>query len=94
MCKTLNEETVMITVKFITFMQRYSGKKYVEMDLPRDFGHALELILKRFNIPWKNQLEKSAFILINSTPYQIFQKNRQLLNPDDTITFIPIISGG
>jgi len=75
-------------------MQRYSGKREIKMEVPRDPRQAINLIINRFHIPWKENLEKSSRIFINKKFSHVFIKSGELLNPDDTIAFIPISSGG
>jgi molybdopterin converting factor small subunit len=88
-------ECVLITVKFISIMQKYAGnKREVEMELPTDPAQAIHLIINHFQIPWKDNLEKSTRIFINQTPNDPFVDSGQRLKDKDTIAFIPISGGG
>lgn len=64
------------------------------MEVPRDPHQAINFIIDRFHIPWKDHLEKSSRIFINKNFSEAFIKSGELLNPDDTIAFIPISGGG
>ena len=87
-------ETVRTTVKFLTFMQKYSGIREIEMELPRNLSRALDHIINRYNIPWKGNLEKNGAILVNGRHYQTVLKTGEQLSENDTIVFVPIIGGG
>ncbi len=86
--------TVPITVRFITIMQRYSGQREIKMDLPHDPNQAIEIIIDKYHIPWKDNLEKRARIFINKKFSNAFIKSGERLNADDVIAFIPISGGG
>ena len=64
------------------------------MDLPHDPSQAIEIIVDKFHIPWKDNLEKRARIFINKKFANAFIKNGERLNADDVIAFIPISGGG
>lgn len=87
-------ETVAITVRFITIMQRFSGQRELQMEVPPDPSQALEIIIDKFNIPWKDKLEKSSRIFINKQFYEKFIESGQKLNAGDVIAFIPMSGGG
>lgn len=87
-------ETVAVTVRFVTIMQRYSGQRELQMDVPSDPSQALSVIIDRFNIPWKDKLEKSSRIFINKQFHEQFIESGQKLNAGDVIAFIPMSGGG
>ncbi len=87
-------DTVQVTVRFMTIMQRYSGKREMSMKLPHNPSRALDIIFDRFHIPWKGNLEGSTRIFINGESDKSFIKSGKLLKAEDTIAFIPISSGG
>lgn len=87
-------DCVSVTVRFITLMQKYSGQRDFKMDLPDDPGKAIETIIERFDIPWKDQLEKRTRIFINKQFAETFIKRGEKLKTDDLIAFIPISGGG
>jgi|GEM_PF-777149 len=87
-------DTLTVTVRFITIMQRYSERREVQMDVPSDPCQALALIIEQFRIPWRNKLEKSTRIFINRQFYEKFIANRQKLKAGDIIAFIPMSGGG
>jgi molybdopterin converting factor small subunit len=88
------EEQITVTVRFITLMQRYSGEREIQMDLPQDPHRAIQAIIDAFRIPWKGNLEKSSRIFINKQPMDMFIRDKALLNAGDVIAFIPISGGG
>ncbi len=92
----MTSDAVQVTVRFITIMQRYSGKgnREVEMELPPEPSQAVDLIIERFQIPWKDNLEKQVRIFINSVVYDSFLETGERLKEGDTIDFIPISGGG
>ena len=94
--KAMTSDTVRITVRFITIMQKYSGsgKREVEMELPREPDQAVDLIIKRFDIPWKDDLEKYTRIFIGRVAYDSFVESGKRLETGDTIAFIPLSGGG
>jgi len=87
-------DSVSVTVRFITLMQKFSGQRDLRMDLPRDPGKAIETIISHFDIPWKDQLEKRTRIFINKQFAESFIKKGEKLETDDLIAFIPISGGG
>lgn len=87
-------ETVVVTVRFITIMQRYSGQRELQMKVPKDPGQAIDLIISQFNIPWKDKLEKSSRIFINKQSFEKFIDNKHDLMTGDVIAFIPMSGGG
>ncbi len=87
-------ETVTVTVRFVTIMQRYAGKRELQMELPSDPGRAIAIILDKFHIPWKDKLEKSTRIFINKQFSEKFIDNKQILKAGDVIAFIPMSGGG
>ena len=87
-------ETVTLTVRFVTIMQRYSGQRELQMVVPTDPNQALSAIIDKFSIPWKNNLEKSSRIFINRQFYEKFLQSGQKLNAGDVIAFIPMSGGG
>ncbi len=95
--KTQKNQTdcVSITVRFVSIMQKYSGnKKEVRVEVPTDPAQAIHLLINRFQIPWKDNLEKSTRIFINQTLDNLFVDRGQRLKDKDTIAFIPISGGG
>ena len=87
-------ETVAVTIRFVTIMQRYSGQRERKMDVPSDPSQALSVIIEKFSIPWKDNLEKSSRIFINRQFYEKFLQSGQKLNAGDVIAFIPMSGGG
>lgn len=75
-------------------MQRYSGQKEVNLQLPANPQQAVKGIIEKFQIPWSGQLEKSTRIFINKQEFNDFLRSGQLLKPEDIIAFIPISGGG
>ena len=88
------QDSVSVTVRFITLMQKYSGQRDFKMDLPSDPKKAIEIIIARFDIPWKESLEKRTRIFINKQFAESFIKRGEKLKTDDLIAFIPISGGG
>lgn len=90
-----NADCVSVTVRFISIMQKYAGnKREVELELPTDPAQAVDVIINRFQIPWKDNLEKSTRIFINQQLYSQFVDSETRLKAKDTIAFIPISGGG
>ena len=87
-------ETVTVTVRFVTILQRYSGQRELQMDVPPDPSQAVTVIIDRFSIPWKDKLEKSSRIFINKQFYEKYIESGQKLNAGDVIAFIPMSGGG
>ncbi|MGB6338864.1 MAG: hypothetical protein WBF32_03745 [Candidatus Aminicenantaceae bacterium] len=87
-------DSVSVTVRFITLMQRFSGQRDLKMDLPSDPSLAIETIITHFNIPWKDNLEKRTRIFINKQFVESYIKRGEKLKKDDLIAFIPISGGG
>lgn len=81
-------------MRFITLMQRYSGQRNMDLDLPLDPQAAIDTVIARFQIPWKDNLEKSARIFINREFAHTFIDSGKKLQDGDTISFIPISGGG
>ena len=91
----MTPDTVQVTVRFITIMKKYSGsKREVEMELPREPDQAVDHIVNRFHIPWKDNLEKYTRIFINGVVHDSFVESGERLKAGDTIAFIPISGGG
>ena len=92
----MTPDAVLVTVRFITIMQRYSGKgrREVEMELPPDPDQAVALIIERFQIPWQDNLERQARIFIEGLTYDAFLESGLCLKGGDTIAFIPLSGGG
>ncbi len=92
----MTSDTVPVTVRFITIMQRYSGKgnREVEIELPPEPSRAVDLIIERFQIPWKDNLERQVRIFINDMIYESFLESGERLKGGDVIAFIPISGGG
>lgn len=89
------KNTAKIKVRFITIMQKYSGRKReVQMDLSPEPEQAIDFIIDRFHIPWKDNLEKFTRIFINKELSQVFVKSGKHLEDGDTIMFIPMSCGG
>ena len=89
-----NNKKIMVRVRFITIMQRYSGQKEIRMELLPNPFQAVKYIIDKFQIPWSGQLEKSTRIFINKKELNDFLRSGELLKPGDTIAFIPISGGG
>ena len=86
---------VSVTVRFVSIMQKYSGnKREVQVEVSSDLAQAIDLIINRFQIPWKKNLEKSTRIFINQRLYDQFDDSGQQLKDNDNIAFIPISGGG
>jgi molybdopterin converting factor small subunit len=85
---------VAVKVRFITLMQRFSGKREIRMELPSDPDLAIDTIIQQFRIPWKDNLEKSTRIFINKKFSDAFIKSGDQLKDDDVIALIPISGGG
>lgn len=92
--KKMTQKTACVHLRFITLMQRYSGKRDMDLDIPIDPEAAITAVIKRFNIPWKDHLEKSARIFINKEFAETFIKSGKVLQDGDQISFIPISGGG
>jgi len=90
----MNTNTIHVTVKFITIMQKYSGNRELLLELPSNPAKAIKSIICKFDIPWENKLEKSTRIFINGTHYESFLKSGKTLKEQDVIAFIPISGGG
>jgi molybdopterin converting factor small subunit len=76
-------------------MRKYSGeKREVQVEVPTDPAQAIRFIIDRFQIPWKDDLEKSTRIFINQRLNDPFAGRGQPLKDRDTIAFIPISGGG
>ncbi len=88
-------KTVKVKVQFIGLTQRYSNdKREIEMDLPADPKEAIDSIIKQFQMPWKNDLEKITRIFINNLIFENFTKKEELLKPGDIVAFITLSGGG
>ncbi len=86
---------VSITVRFVSIMQKYSrDQREVEMEVPANPAEAIHLIIDHFQIPWKDDLEKSTRIFINQRLNDPYVDLGQPLKDRDTIAFIPISGGG
>ncbi len=92
--KSVASDTVPVTVRFISILKEYSGGREIEMDLPRDPATAIDIIVDRFQMPWKDQLEKSSRIFINKELSDVYIQNGGLLDARAVIAFIPISGGG
>ena len=92
----IGSDVVQVTVRFITIMQRYSGKglREVEMALPSEPRQAVDLIIECFRIPWMGELENWVRIFINGVIDQAFFESGEYLKGGDIIAFVPISSGG
>jgi len=64
------------------------------MHLPTDPQEAIDVLIKRFHIPWAGTLEKSVRIFINKELFEMFTKSGRPLNEGDRISFIPLSGGG
>jgi len=88
-------DRVSVTVRFVSIMQKYSGnKRELQVEVSSDPARAIDLIINRFQIPWKENLEKSTRIFINQRLSDPFDDSGQRLNDNDIIAFIPISGGG
>jgi molybdopterin converting factor small subunit len=90
----LGQQSVLVGVRFITIMQRYSGQRELEMQLPAEPQEAVDMIIERFQIPWSGALEKSVRIFINKELFESYIKSPRRLAEGDRISFIPISGGG
>jgi len=88
-------DCVSITVRFVSIMRKYSGdKREIQVEVPADPAQAIRFIISRFQIPWKDNLEKSTRIFINQRLSDPFVDGGQPLKDKDIIAFIPISGGG
>jgi molybdopterin converting factor small subunit len=87
-------DSVFVTVRFITLMQRFSGQRDLKMNLPSDPSLAIEAIIAHFDIPWKDKLEKRTRIFVNKQFAESYIKSGKKLKKGDLIAFIPISGGG
>ena len=85
---------ILVNVRFLTIMKKYSGEGQILLEVPRDPRHALNIIIDQFQIPWKGQLENIVRVFINGKSESSFIEEGKLLNNGDVIVFIPISSGG
>ena len=93
--KKNQSDCVSVTVRFVSIMQKYSGnKREVQVEVSTDPAQAIDLIITRFQIPWKENLEKSTRIFINQRLNDPFDDSGQRLKDNDNIAFIPISGGG
>jgi molybdopterin converting factor small subunit len=93
--KKKHTEYVSITVRFVSIMQKYSGnKREIQMELPADPARAIDLIISHFQIPWKDNLEKSTRIFINQMLNDPFVDSGKRLKDNDIIALIPLSGGG
>ena len=91
----MDGETVKVIVRFLTIMQKYSdGKRDVGFEVPREPLQAMQHIIEIFQIPWKDNLEKSTRIFINKEYANTFIEKGELLTEGDLIIFTPISGGG
>ncbi len=89
------EERVKVTVRFITIMQKYTGRRReIEMDLSPEPEQAIEHIIQKFDIPWTEQMQKFIRIFINRELSKVFVENGKQLKDGDTILFVPVSCGG
>lgn len=90
------DDTVLVTVRFITIMQRYSGQgnREVQMELSPGPAEALAEIIERFQIPWQDGLEAQVRVFVNGMVYDSFLESGQRLKGGDVIAFIPVSGGG
>jgi molybdopterin converting factor small subunit len=75
-------------------MQRYSGQKELEIDVPEDPGEAVAKIVRQFRIPWAGRLEKSVRVFINKELLEVYAGSGRKLAEGDRISFIPMSDGG
>lgn len=94
MFESARQRSISIRVRFVTIMQQYSGQRELVMHLPTDPQVAIDVLIKRFQIPWTGTLEKSVRIFINKELLETFRKSGQPLKEGDRITFIPLSGGG
>jgi len=64
------------------------------VEVSSDPAQAIDLIINRFQFPWKENLEKSTRIFINQRLNDPFVDSAQRLKDNDIIAFIPISGGG
>lgn len=89
-----SDKKIIVIVKFITIMQKYSGKREISLEAPPDPREAIKYIIERFQLPWKDHLEKNTRIFINKRFLNDFLKSGEHLKSNDVIAFIPISGGG
>ncbi len=88
-------DCVSVTVRFVSIMCKYAGdKREVQVEVPADSAQAIDLIINRFQIPWKDDLERSTRIFINQKLNDPIADKEKLLKDKDIIAFIPISGGG
>ncbi len=77
-------------------MQRYSGQgnREIQMELSPRPEEALAEIVEKFQIPWKDSLEKQVRVFMNGIVYDSFLAGGQRLKGGDVVAFIPISGGG
>ena len=92
----MTADAIQVTVRFITIMQRYSGEgnREIQMELSPRPEEALAQIIERFQIPWKDSLEKQVRVFMNGIVYDSFLVSGQCLKGGDVIAFIPMSGGG
>jgi molybdopterin converting factor small subunit len=86
--------TVKVRVRFITVLQRYSGAREVDLELPRDPRKAIAAIITKYGMPWADKLEKSTRIFINKEIAESYLDSGRLLEENDVLVFVPISGGG
>jgi len=85
---------VKVGVRFVSLVQRHTGLRRVEMELPAEPEKALKVVIDRYRIPWAGDLERSCRIFVNRQPVERLIKTGKLLQEGDVISFIPILAGG
>jgi molybdopterin converting factor small subunit len=86
--------SVKVRVRFVSLIQRHTGVRRVDMELPAEPEKALKMVINRYRIPWAGDLERSCRIFINRQPVERLIKTGALLQEGDVISFIPILAGG
>ena len=88
-------ETVDVKVKFLGILPKFSdNKRVVEITLPANPGAAVEQIIAKFGLPWKDNLEKITRIFVNNQHLATSIKNGVSLKNGDVIAFIQLSGGG
>ncbi|SHF47509.1 MoaD/ThiS family protein [Desulforamulus putei] len=86
--------TVKIQVKFFAQLAIQTGCRSCTLEVPNNFYQAIEVIGARFNLPAKEKLGTYYSILINGKGYSYGLADNYELKDEDTLAFVPILSGG
>ncbi len=86
--------SVKVRVRFVSLLQRHTGIRSAEMEVPAEPEKALEMVIERYRIPWTGDMERICRIFVNRQPVERLLKTGMLLREGDIISFIPILAGG